>query len=152
MIWPFKKKPMQVSSPENGTLYFKSPRAFFDYQCKYGHTDVAVGVGVVALVRDAAKELGTPTSVSIKKDGSQLAALWVASSDKPFLVFGSTPSCLGERLVPDDLVLWVPAHYVEEVGSNAGDSRSGWIGLIRAKIKPEINPTISSFVIACRYD
>ena|ERR1700730_2948892 len=103
-------------------------------------------------VLDAQREFGTSTAISIGQDGSQLAALRVASEDGGFLVFATTPSAEGEKLQPGDVVLWVPYEYNKEAGDQMSDKRSGWVGLIRAKIKPEINSANPSFVVACRYD
>jgi hypothetical protein len=66
--------------------------------------------------------------------------------------FATTPSAKGEKLRPSDVVLWVPHEYSKEVGDQMSDTRPGWVGLIRAKIKPEINPANPSFVVGCRYD
>ena len=90
---------------------------------------------------DARQELGI----------SQLASLRVASKDGGFLVFATTPLAEGEKLHPGDVVLWVPYEYSKEAGGQMSDKRSGWVGLIRAKLKPEINPANPSFVVACRY-
>ena len=147
MIWPFGRK-----KPVVKTLLFKSGKAFFEYQCQFGHTKIEKNVAIIAVVLDAKEEFGTPSAVQVKQDGSQLAALRVASDDGGFLVFATTPSAKGEKLRPDDVVLWVPSVFVQDVGDKMQDSRSGWVGLIRAKIRPELNPADSSFVVMCRYD
>jgi hypothetical protein len=149
MIWPFRKS---TAPPRPATLHFKSGAVFFEHQCKFGHTTIEPGTGVIALVLDAQKEFGTTTAVSIGADGAQLAALKVASDDGGFLVFAKTPSEKGDKLQADDLVLWVPSIYSEEVGHKVTDRRTGWVGLIRAKIKPEIQTDDPSFVFVCRYD
>jgi hypothetical protein len=95
------------------------------------------------------KSWGTPTPIRIGQDGSQLAALRVASKDSGFLVFATTPSAKGEELHPGDVVLWAPYEYSKEAGDQMSDKRSGWVGLIRTKLKPEINPADPSFVVAC---
>lgn len=147
----FRRKKSRAAS-SLPTLYYKDGQAFFEYQCRYGHTSIEKKKAVIALVLDAQKELGTPTPISIGKDGSQLASLKVASGDGGFLVFASTPSEKGEKLTPGDIVLWVPYEYSAEAGTQMTDKRSGWIGLIRAKVKPQINLSTDSFEIACRYD
>jgi len=149
MVWPFRKSNAEPPNESPRKLYYKSGPAFFESQCQFGHTSIEKGVALVALVIDAQKELGTPTPISIGKDGTQFAALKVASSDGGFLTFAETPSDKGDPLQPDDLVLWVPSLYNDEVGRNMSDRRSGWIGLILAKIKAETEPNNQSFVIAC---
>jgi hypothetical protein len=153
MIWPFKKA--QDSGRAKGPLpilHFKSAEAFLEYQCEFGHTEIECGVAVAAIVVDARKQLGTPTAVSIGKDGVQLCALKVASNDGGFLALAYTPSEKGDKLQPNDLVLWVPSEYLKEMGNRMSDQRSGWAGLIRAKIKPELDPQNPNFVIACHYN
>jgi hypothetical protein len=150
MIWPFgKSKNSKMTNAQ--ALYFKSGAAFFEYQCNYGFTDIKNNVAIVALVLDAEKEFGSSESISINKDGSQLAALMVASKDGGFLVFATAPSSAGDKLKPDDCVLWVPSIYEQEMGSKMSDPRSGWIGLIRAKVEPKIDLQDPSFAIICRY-
>jgi hypothetical protein len=133
-------------------IYYKNGEAFFQSQCHFGHTTIVTHTAIVALVLDEQKEIGTSPAVCICQDGSQLAALRVASPEGGFLVCATTPSAKGEKLQPGDVVLWVPHEYVEEIGDKMSDRRSGWVGLIRAKIKPEINPADPSFVVECRYD
>jgi hypothetical protein len=84
--------------------------------------------------------------------GFQFAMLRVASPDGGFLVFASTPSRAGDELRPDDLVFWVPSTYSDEAGSKMDDPRSGWIGLIRAKILPQIDMENPKFAVACRFE
>jgi hypothetical protein len=59
----FGRKTRQSTAPP--VLYFKSGRAFWEYQCQFGNTAIEKNVAVVALVVDAQKELGTPTPISI---------------------------------------------------------------------------------------
>jgi len=150
MVWPFGKN-KDSNRSRSQALYFKSGLAFFEYQCKYGFTKIENNVAIVGLVLDAQKEFGASNSVSIGKDGSQLAALRVASADGGFLVFANTPSHTGDKLKPDDCVLWVPSIYSHEAGNQMSDPRSGWIGLIRAKVEPKIDLQDPSFSITCRY-
>lgn len=148
MIWPFKKEEKEPVR----TIYFRSGPAFHEYQCKYGHTEIAINAGIPALVLNAQEAFGIPAPVIINPDGTQLAALRVASKDGGFLVFASAPAGSGERLEPGDVVIWVPFEYLTEVGSQATDPRTGWSGLIRAKVSPEISLENPNFVISCRYD
>jgi hypothetical protein len=150
MFGLFRKKTPKPTMPS--VLYFKSGQAFFEYQCEYGYTDIVVNSAIIGLVLDAERELGAPTPISIAPDGSQLAPLRIASPDGGFLVFANTPTAKGEKLQPGDVVLWVPSIYVKEAGEKMEDSRSGWVGLIRAKVRPEIDSRSPSFAIACRYD
>jgi hypothetical protein len=145
-IWPFRKKPVSKK------VIYKSGRDFFESQCEFGHTTIEQNTAIVAIVLDAKKEFGLPTSVWKDADGLQSAILRIASDEGGFTAFSKTASAKGDRLKPDDVVLWVPSVYVEEIGKQMPDSRSGWVGLIRAKIKPEIDLAESSFSIACRYD
>ena len=147
MIWPFKKKPDRLSEK----LYFKSGVEFFEYQCEFGHTEIMVNQGIAALVLDARKEFGTSSAIKINADGTQLAVLRVASKEGGFVVLAKTPSEKGTRLNSRDVVIWVPSIYNPEIAKGLGDARTGWVGLIRARVKPEINST-GGFEISCMYD
>ena len=149
-MWPFKNIHQKESILQN--LVFKDGSAFFEYQCKYGETDIKQNKGVVAIVVDAPKEFGTKTVITVNPDGSQLAIVRVAAEDGGFIVPTNTPSKAGDKLVAGDLVIWVPMVLNKELGSRMGDPRSGWIGMIRAKIEPEIDLTKSGFNIICGYD
>jgi hypothetical protein len=133
-------------------LIFKGGKEFFEYQCKFGHTSIQPNHAVVGIIIDAQKELGTPTPVSLSEDGTQTVALFVASDDGGFLALSKTPSGQGDRLVPGDVVLWIPTSYSDEIGHKMSDRRSGWIGLVRAKLNPEVAVSNPGFSIACRYD
>lgn len=148
-MWPFKKHARQGLPT---VLPFKSGAAFFQSQCDYGHTDLKENMGVIALVLDAKKEFGTQAAIKIEKDGSQLAMIRVASDDGGFVVPATTPSAKGDRLKPDDVVIWVPMVYQKELGEKLGERRAGWIGMIRAKVAPEMDTTKDGFNILCRYD
>jgi hypothetical protein len=134
-----------------GMFCFNDPEAFFRLQCKYGHVDIQVGTGQIAIVLDAAKMFGVPVPVKIKPDGSQEALLKVVSEDGGFVVMAKTLG-KGDRLVPGDIVMWVPVSYSNIVASVGEDKRFGWVGLIRAKVDwqwsdPQKN--FSDFI--CRY-
>jgi hypothetical protein len=148
MVWPFKRRRTNLSKK----LRFKSGREFFEHQCKYGNTKLKINSSIVALVLDARNELGTPTAVSIRSDGTQLAALRVASEDGGFLVFSSTLSGKGQKLKPGDVVIWEPSSFNAELSGKTSDQRTGWIGFIRAKVKPVISLTGPKFEIACHFD
>ena len=106
----------------------------------------------MALVVDARKEFGVATAVAVREDGTQTATLRVVSPDGGFRVFASTPSGKGDRLKAGDVVLWVPFVFKDEIGSKTEDRRTGWIGLIRAKVKPEIDMSKPDFKIECDFD
>jgi hypothetical protein len=94
-MWPFSKQ----SAPPQPKL---RGQGFFDLQCKYGHTELAAGQGVVAIVMDAKLTFGTPVSVKVNERGIQTAVIKVASEDGGFIVVATTPSNLGEPLAPGE--------------------------------------------------
>ncbi|PIE16426.1 MAG: hypothetical protein CSA68_02405 [Rhodobacterales bacterium] len=149
MVWPFSKKKLP-DLPQK--LPFKSGEAFFEYQCKFGHTEIKPKQGIVALVVDSTKEFGTQEAVKVEADGTQLVTLKVASDDGGFLVVAHTASGRGDRLRPDDVVIWVPLMYSKEIGGAGVDERFGWAGFVVAKVKPEIDMANPSFDIISRYD
>jgi hypothetical protein len=132
---------------EQPNWIFKSSAGFFDVQCKVGHTKIEKDKGIVALVLDARERIGGSVAVKIEQDGRQLAILRVASDDGGFIVLAHTPSARGDKLQPDDLVIWVPSVYCDELGEAMQDKRSGWVGLITDKIAPEL-----PFKVFCHYD
>lgn len=149
MVWPFSKKQKNKDLPSK--LIFKSGQAFFEYQCEFGHTDIQPKQGIVALVLDASKEFGTEDSVKIEDDGRQMVMLKVASEDGGFIVAAQTPNSKGDRLKPDDVVIWVPMNYAQEVVPDGADTRFGWVGFIVAKVRPEIDMANPNFDILCDY-
>jgi len=133
-------------------LIFKSREDFFWMQCKYGHTKIQPNQGIVALVLDASKEFGQATAVKIEDDGRQKAMIKVPSQDGGFIVIAETPTGKGDRLKPDDVVIWVP---LKQVKMPEGiDERFGWVGFIVAKVEPDeqdiANP--NDFKIICKYE
>lgn len=151
-MWPFSKKKNQPVMP--GVLPFKSGAAFLEYQCKFGHTDIQPKQGIVALVLDAKKEFGVSEAVKVEPDGQQMAILKVASEDGGFIVAARTPTGAGDRLKPDDVVIWVPLEYAGDAVDKASgmDPRFGWVGFIVAKVAPEIDTANPEFKLLCRYD
>lgn len=149
MVWPFSKK-KTVGLPQK--LPFKSGAAFLEYQCKFGYTDIQPKQGIVALVMDAAKEFGAESPVKIEPDGTQIVALKVASEDGGFLVISRTASGRGNRLKPDDVVIWVPVLHSQEVVPDGVDERFGWTGFVVAQVKPEIDVANPNLEITSRYD
>lgn len=148
-MWPFGKKNQSVALPP--VLYFKSGEAFLSYQCEYGHTDLKEGRGVVALVLDAKEKFGTESAVKIEPDGRQMAILHVAGKNGGFIVPAMTPSGRGDHLESGDVVIWVPGIYNADIAKGFGDTRAGWVGLIRAKVAPEIDTVSDNFRVICEY-
>lgn len=149
MVWPFsKKKPSGL--PQK--LPFKSGEAFLEYQCQFGHTEIKPKQGIVALVINSAKVFGTQEAVKVELDGTQVVTLKVASDDGGFLVITRTASGRGDRLRPDDVVIWVPMTHSKEVVPDGTDERFGWAGFVVAKVKPEIDMANPNFDIISRYD
>jgi len=138
------------SNPEK--LHFKSGDAFVEYQCKFGHTDIVPKKGIFAVVVDSSEEYGTRDAIKIEDDGRQLAMIKVASEDGGFVVPAYTMNGKGDRLKPDDVVIWVPMTYNEDlVRDNDLDQRFGWVGFILAKVKPEIDLASPEPQVVCEY-
>ena len=146
-MWPFSKGNRAKANSVN--LPFKGGKDFLEYQCEFGHTEIIPKRGIVALVLDA-RDFGTDKAIKIEPDGRQIVMLKVASDDGGFLVSAQTPSGKGDRLRPDDVVIWVPVQHIGSVPSGL-DPRFGWVGFVVAKIKPEIDLGKSDFEITCRY-
>lgn len=146
-MWPFTRKP----KPSPPILLFKTGEAFFEMQCKFGHTELRKGQSIVAIVLDAKKKFGMPAAVEIKPSGNQLVTIRVASQDGGFFTVAETNSNGGDRLEPGDLVVWVPLAYHQEIAKTLGDERSGWVGPLIAKIAPEADPSDNELRVICRY-
>ena len=94
-----------------------------------------------------------PHPVKIEPDGTQMALLKVISEDGGFRVMATTPSGKGDRLVPGDVVAWVPFAYQDmDQLSDRDDKRIGWAGLIRGKVRWMEMGTSGPFELFCRYD
>ena len=144
-MWPFDKK---QSGSKPGALIFKGPEEFFSYQCRYGETDIVVKRGIVSLVLDARIVAGAPTATHWNDDGSQTVTLKVASTDGGFITIAATPARAGQQaLSPGDVVIWVPLKYLDTSALSELDPRMGWMGLIAAKVAPEIDPSMDSFEV-----
>jgi hypothetical protein len=153
-LWPFGKN----KAPERPTFVFTDTdagrKAFFKLQCKYGDTGIEKGKGMIAMVLDPRDEFPEiPHPVKIEPDGRQLALIKVISHDGGFTVTATTPSDKGDRLVPGDVVVWVPFayHNMDQLGT-LPDKRIGWVGLIRAKVRWMAMGTSGPFDLSCRYD
>jgi hypothetical protein len=147
-MWSFKRKPQKPALPK---VIYKSGDAFFQMQCKYGHTEIHESKGLIALVLDSKKEFGTDVAVKVQPNGCQLATIRVASADGGFRTFAETASSTGDPLEPGDLVVWVPMAHMKELADQVGDHRSNWIGLIVAKVAPEWDPASNELSFLCRY-
>jgi hypothetical protein len=81
--------------------------------------------------------VGGEAAVKTLPNGNQLAMLKVSSADGGFMVMSETLYASGPKLEPGDLVSWRIGRYSSDVAEIYGDKRSGWVGIIVAKIKPE---------------
>lgn len=145
-MWPFK--PKKPSAPL-AKLIFKNADDFFEYQCRFGVTDIVENMGLVAIV-----QTGADFSAKDYHHGpahTQTVGLKVVSRDGGFEVFAQ-PFAHGPLLRTGDCVIWVPMVYHAEFSVLSGDPRSGWVGFIPATIAPEIDPNTDSFEILQRYD
>ena len=149
MFWKRKKKSQNLP-----IIKYKSGEAFFEMQCKFGHTEIIPQQGIVALVLDSRSEFGAQDQIRVDEDGTQTASLKVASDDGGFVVISKTAGPRGDKLIPGDVVVWVPiTHAMPDVPEAADlDERFGWVGFIIAKVIPEMDPSSDQLSIACRYD
>jgi len=121
-------------------LYFKDGRAAFEFACEFLKTELVNGAIIPALVEDAQQALGADEAVVTMQDGTQMLALRVCSADKGFLVLAGTLSASGPRLQPGDFVAWQAGKPIERESLDLQmDSRSKWVGIVLAKLKPEFN-------------
>ncbi len=152
MVWPFSRKKQRRAHTAKSP--FKSGAAFFEYICEFGGSTVRTKQGMIALVLDAKKEFGVSKSVHIEPDGRQLAMLKVAADDGGFVVPAYTQTSKGDRLKPDDIVVWTPLKNPKTAIGKAGevDPRPGSVGFIVAKVAPEIDTTSSELKTISRYD
>ena len=67
-------------------------------------------------------------------------------------MIAQTATGKGDRLKPDDVVIWVPIQHVGDTIPEGMDRRFGWVGLIVAKVAPEIDTARPNFNILCRFD
>ena len=132
-------------------LKFKNGEAFFEYHCKFMNTRIQPGSPLAALVLDAEKTFGLPVPVRVGEDGVQTAMLKVASDDGGFTVVAQTVSGKGVRLKPGDVVAWLPGQHVPKLAEAADDERFGWVGLIVAKIAPEIDENTQQMKVLSNY-
>ena len=144
-MWPFKmsKKPLAL-------IAFASGKDFVSYHLQMHDNAVSAGIASRCPRPGCQRTFGTKEAVATNDRGIQTATLRVASDDGGFVVIAET-SGPGEPLEPGDAVAWIPEQYMLELGRVSGDERTGWIGLIVAKVAPEIDMNKSEMRILCRY-
>jgi len=111
-------------------IVYKSNEAAFLIACKYHECEILIGMALPALVIDARNISNALDAVKKGEDGIQTAVLKVASEDGGFKVLAQTIGPNGPNLLPGDFVAWEPYSYLEKLGKDAEDSRTGWVGLI----------------------
>jgi hypothetical protein len=141
-MWPFqgKKAPRRF---DVNSLPETAERRFWEMQCKFGFTSI----------RPQEKAIVAYVLYSVtQNDGVQDARLLVASDDGGFIVEAITPTSKGDQIEEGDLVLWLPMRNVPEAAKmiDMDDPRSGWMGLIMAKIAPDIQSS-GQFKILCKF-
>jgi len=134
----------------SNVLKFKTGEEFLAYECEFGKTEINPDGGLVGVVV-ASQEMGQPSAITVLQDGRQRACLKVASRDGGFLVVAETLSAKGNKLKMGDCVIWTPTILSEDSAKQFKDARSGWQGIIRALIKPEIDERKMTYIITCEY-
>lgn len=76
--------------------------------------------------------------------------LKIASENGRFILTFEAASGKGGRLKPDDLAIWLPLKRIGTVPPGT-DPRCGWMGLVVAKVKPEIDTSKPDFGPTCHY-
>lgn len=132
------QSPQAQGSPK--PLVFRGTDAAFEYACKHTSTDLKKGSTIPALVIDAKEFAGTAESVKRDANGIQSVVLKVASDDGGFVVMAQTAGPDTEDLAPGDFVAWRAFQFMEGMSDRLGDSRFAWVGLVVAKLKPELDP------------
>ena len=149
MVWPFPKKCHRQACSDSEL--FKNGVSFFKFQCKFGDIDIVSMQDIVALNLDSSKEFGTEHTVKLGPDGRHIATLKLASSDRGFLVMAQTNSGKGDRLKPDEIVIWLPVSHIKEIVRNRVDDRSGSTSLIVGKVTPEFSLVHPNFEFTGKY-
>ena len=140
-MWPFSKKKSLNGLPS--ILPFKSGEAFFEYQCEYGVTDIVPKKGLVGLVTIVSQQPGS---------GVQDLTLKIVARDGGFETHSQTASENGDRLSVGDVVIWVPLQRDAILASvYRNDERSSWMGLVVARVAPELDLSSSQFKLLCKY-
>ena len=132
-------------------MHFAGGEAFVDYHCKYMNTRLEPGLPLAAVVIDPREQFGLPIAVKVDDNGIQTAMLRVASDDGGFMVMAQTASANGAKLVPGDAVAWIPQRHMPQLAQAAEDERFGWMGLIVAKVAPEIDENTKQMKVLSRY-
>lgn len=124
---------------EETLLPFKNNQLAFEYVCKYMDCTLQSEKPLPALVAQANEFAGIEFPVQKDENGIQTVLLKVASDDGGFFVMAKTPKPIPFDLESGDFVAWQPLQYKGEVVKNTEDKRIGWIGLIVAKLKPDLD-------------
>lgn len=132
-------------------LRFENGEQFVDYHCSYMNTRLERGAPLAAVVLDARESFGTSVAVKIEDNGVQTAMLRVASADGGFTVMAQTASSDGDKLEPGDSVAWIPMEHMGQIAEAVGDERFGWVGIIVAKIAPEIDENTKQMTVISGY-
>lgn len=119
-------------------LVFKGVEEAFEYSCKFMTCNLLPKTPLPAIVVDARELFGAETAIKKNEDGTQVAALKVASDDGGFLVTATTIG-IGPDLKVGDFVMWTPYEFIEEVAQVSEDRRFGWLGVIIGTLKTELN-------------
>ena len=106
---------------------------------------------IVALNLNFSKEFGTEHTVKLGPDGRHIATLKLASSDRGFLVMAQTNSGKGDRLKPDDIVIWLSVSHIKEIVRNRVVDRSGSTSLIVGRVTPEFSLVHPNFEFTGKY-
>lgn len=100
----------------------------------------------ISAIVDQLHDAGSSSGGNPKKLADQLATQILQVSGG---LIAQTPSSKGSRLEAGDVVLWIPLQYRPEIATEA---MSGWMEVITAKLKPEINLENPGFHMICKYE
>jgi hypothetical protein len=143
----FGKKSVRSAPPPMPDLPFKDAQGAFEYACMCMKCELRQGAGNIAIVQDSKALFGASVSVKRKSNGVQLATLKVAAQDGGFLVPAETSTDIASDLNVGDLVLWMAGQHVPNMAQAMGDVRSGWVGLIVARMLPIIDGATMQFKV-----
>lgn len=122
----------------NYPLVFKSSQDAFEYACEFMPTEIKLFIPMTAMVLDGRKIAGTKRAVARNLAGEQRAVILVAGDRGGFQTIAPGLSSRGPYLRPGDLIEWLPASRMEEVGEAFEDRRSAWLGAITRTLWPEL--------------
>ena len=101
---------------------------------KSNEAAIKLGCGIVVLVLNARKRLGATRSIPRSDKRRQNPYIRVASADGGFKTLAPAASDHGPELHAGDLVMCVPESFSEEIGRQHKQMRTGWQGMIQARI------------------